>query len=388
MLPRSRALGVNLALLGYFKYAGFFLDTPRTGSAGSFGVGEPFRHCTCCCRSGSPSTPSTRCRTRSTSSGAAIEPARESGDYAAFVSMFPHLIAGPIVRYTDIEDQLRAAAEAHVALARRSASSSSAAGSSRRCSIADSLAPHVERLFAAHAHLGFVTGWAAAPRLRAPALLRLLRLLGHGGRARAPARLPLPAELQLAVQGAEHRGLLAPLAHDAVVLASRLPVHPARRHPVRTGAHAAQPDDHRCCSADSGTARPGRSSSGGLLQGTYLSCTRVPRTPASRRRASALNRAAHVRRCRRGVRDLPGAESVGRGRRPRLDGRNARARQRSRRRRVARGDRRAAHLRQRGPEHVGGPARVATEVRGCARHRHGRGDPMVAGPTPFLYFRF
>ena len=27
--------------------------------------------------------------------------------YAAFVSMFPHLIAGPIVRYADIEQQLR-----------------------------------------------------------------------------------------------------------------------------------------------------------------------------------------------------------------------------------------------------------------------------------------
>ena len=38
--------------------------------------------------------------------------------------------------------------------------------------------------------------------------------------------------------------LLAPLAHDAVALPARLPLHPARRQPRRTAADVPQPDDH------------------------------------------------------------------------------------------------------------------------------------------------
>ena len=80
------------------------------------------------------------------------------------------------------------------------------------------------------------------PRLHPPALLRLQRLLGHGGRPRLPARLPLPAELRLAVQGRQPEPVLAPLAHDAVVLVARLPLHPARRLAPRHRRHGAQPD--------------------------------------------------------------------------------------------------------------------------------------------------
>lgn len=36
-----------------------------------------------------------------------IKASRNIIDYAAFVTMFPQLVAGPIVRYSDIEDQLR-----------------------------------------------------------------------------------------------------------------------------------------------------------------------------------------------------------------------------------------------------------------------------------------
>ena len=67
--------------------------------------------------------------------------------------------------------------------------------------------------------------------LRGPDLRRLLRLHRHRDRARAAARLPLPAELRPPVHGRVDPGLLAPLAHDAVALAARLPLHPARRQP-------------------------------------------------------------------------------------------------------------------------------------------------------------
>ena len=56
-------------------------------------------------------------------------------------------------------------------------------------------------------------------------------LHGHRDRDRAPARLLVPAELRLALRGHLAAGLLAPLAHDAVPLAARLRLHPARRQP-------------------------------------------------------------------------------------------------------------------------------------------------------------
>ena len=44
-----------------------------------------------------------------------------------------------------------------------------------------------------------------------------------------------PPELRPPVQRGVHPGVLAPLAHDAVELAARLPLHPARRQPRRAG---------------------------------------------------------------------------------------------------------------------------------------------------------
>ena len=73
-------------------------------------------------------------------------------------------------------------------------------------------------------------------RLRRPDLRRLLRLHEHRDRHRAAARLRVPAELQLAVRRRLAPGLLAALAHDALALAARLPVHPARRQPEGHGS--------------------------------------------------------------------------------------------------------------------------------------------------------
>ena len=72
--------------------------------------------------------------------------------------------------------------------------------------------------------------------LRRPDLLRLLRLYGHGDRARAADGVRLPAELQQPLPGDRLPRLLAPLAHDPVALPPRLPLHPARRQPQGAGA--------------------------------------------------------------------------------------------------------------------------------------------------------
>ena len=75
--------------------------------------------------------------------------------------MFPHLIAGPIVRYADIEDQLRRLEPRLTAALAGPGLFFFATGLVKKVVVADSLAPHVDRLFRAHASLGFVSGWAA-----------------------------------------------------------------------------------------------------------------------------------------------------------------------------------------------------------------------------------
>jgi alginate O-acetyltransferase complex protein AlgI len=76
--------------------------------------------------------------------------------------MFPHLIAGPIVRYADIEEQLRRLRPRLTARLAAVGIFFLAAGLVKKTIVADSLAPHVDRLFHAHDSLGLVSGWAAA----------------------------------------------------------------------------------------------------------------------------------------------------------------------------------------------------------------------------------
>jgi len=98
----------NLALLGYFKYAGFFargvqaLGEVISGSGGSFfhlgeivlPIGISFY------------TFQTLSYTIDVYRGV-VRPNKNLVDYACYVTMFPQLVAGPIVRYRDICDQLR-----------------------------------------------------------------------------------------------------------------------------------------------------------------------------------------------------------------------------------------------------------------------------------------
>jgi alginate O-acetyltransferase complex protein AlgI len=91
-----------------------------------------------------------------------VEPARSPLHYAAFVAMFPHLIAGPIVRYATMERQLAALAPRLTWQLAASGLFFFACGMGKKLLIADTLAPHVDRLFGASGQLGFLSGWAAA----------------------------------------------------------------------------------------------------------------------------------------------------------------------------------------------------------------------------------
>ena len=162
--------------------------------------------------------------------------------FAVYLSFFPHLVAGPIVRPSELIPQFDTPRDP-----RRVDTSRAfyliAVGLFKKVVIANYLASNiVDEVFGApsqHSSLEILIGGL---RLRGADLLRLLRLHGHRDRDRAPARLQLPAELRLALRGHVVAGLLAALAHDALALAARLPLHPARRQPRRRGDHVPQPD--------------------------------------------------------------------------------------------------------------------------------------------------
>ncbi len=155
------AMAFNLALLGYFKYAGFFLDSGN-GIGSLVGQGHVFPALHVVLPIGisfytfnSMSYTIDVYRER-------VRPASNFLHYAAFVALFPHLIAGPIVRYSDIEDQLERLAPRLTAQLAGSGLFFFTAGMVKKLVFADQLAPNVNRVFAAHAHLGLLSSWAGA----------------------------------------------------------------------------------------------------------------------------------------------------------------------------------------------------------------------------------
>ena len=172
----------------------------------------------------------------------------EFAPYAMFVAFFPHLIAGPIVRWSDlgpqIADRLRYRVDwNNIALGLTIFT----LGLAKKVLIADRLAPHVAPVFEAATNgepLTAFAAWGAALRVFGAALFRFLRLFRHGGRPRPPVQ-PAPADqLRRAVPRDQHHRSVAALAHLAVALPARLRLRAARRRGARAGAAHLQPVRH------------------------------------------------------------------------------------------------------------------------------------------------
>jgi alginate O-acetyltransferase complex protein AlgI len=155
------ALTINLGLLAVFKYAGFFADS-TDGLMGLLGLGKPLPILHLVLPLGiSFYTFNSMSYTIDVYRGR-VAPERSLLRYCTFVALFPHLIAGPIVRYEQMARQL---ARLRPRLTADMASRGLyfiACGCSKKLLIADSLAPDVNRLYASHAHLGLTGAWLAA----------------------------------------------------------------------------------------------------------------------------------------------------------------------------------------------------------------------------------
>ena len=196
-------------------------------------------------------------------------PPRDAGaagtplDFALYISLFPQLVAGPIVRYHDVAAQLT----------RRIVDLASFAGGIRRFAVG----------LAKKVLIANTCGAVGRPGLRASR--RRSSPPGSPGWAPSATRCQIYFDFSgysdMAIGLGRMFGfeflenfnypyvarsiqrVLAALAHLALDLVPRLPVHPARRQPrARPGA----PTSTSCwssSSAASGTARAGRSSPGG-----------------------------------------------------------------------------------------------------------------------------
>ncbi len=157
-------------------------------------------------------------------------PTRSISDYAQYMAFFPQLIAGPIIRYKQIDDQIRNPPPRSRRLEDIAEGFPRfALGLSKKVLIADQVAPIADAAFGDPGGLDHGRGVDRRAGLHGADLLRLLRLQRHGDRAGADVRLQVPGELRPPLLVRLPDRLLAALAHHPVALVPGLRVHPAGR---------------------------------------------------------------------------------------------------------------------------------------------------------------
>ncbi len=155
------ALCASVAILGYFKYRGFFLDS-LSGVGDLLGLGTDLPALGVLLPVGiSFYTLSTMSYVIDVYRGD-LKATRSLVSYSAFISMFPRLTAGPILRFGDVEEQFR-----HLPRRLTSPLASAglyffACGMVKKLLVADLMLPYVNHLFGHSASLGLFSGWAAA----------------------------------------------------------------------------------------------------------------------------------------------------------------------------------------------------------------------------------
>ena len=159
-------------------------------------------------------------------------------DFAAFVSMFPQLVAGPIIRFSEIADQIRSRTHTVTKFTRGVAFFS--LGMTKKVLLANPCGKIADLAFESGS-LSMARRLVRRHRLCLPDLLRFQRLLGHGDRARPDDGIRVRQEFRFAVQVAIDHRILAALAHFALDLLARLSVPAARREPQRSSSNLRQP---------------------------------------------------------------------------------------------------------------------------------------------------
>ncbi len=192
----------DLLLLGFFKYANFGLATAHDLASLGRASDSACLTSISSCPSAFHSTRSTPSATSSTAIAGSSSPTRNFFEFAAYVSLFSQLVAGPIVRFRQIEQDLENLGGPIAPTGCMRGISFFVIGMVEKVVVADSLAAFVDP--AAGPVPVPVDRWRVArdAGLFVPALLRLLGLQHDGGRPGIHVRPAHSSELQLALQGA------------------------------------------------------------------------------------------------------------------------------------------------------------------------------------------
>jgi alginate O-acetyltransferase complex protein AlgI len=155
------ALVASAAILLYFKYRGFFLDS-LNGVGGILGLDTNLPALSVLLPVGiSFYTFSAMSYVIDVYRGD-VKATRDIIRYSAFIGMFPRIIAGPILRYGDVDDQFRDLPKKLTAPLASAGLYFFACGMAKKLLVADLMLPYVNQLFGHSAHLGLFSGWAAA----------------------------------------------------------------------------------------------------------------------------------------------------------------------------------------------------------------------------------
>lgn len=154
------SLVANLGLLGFFKYSGFFLASVAAVCRAA-GLDWAVPTLSIILPAGiSFYTFQSMSYTIDLYRGI-VQPAKSFLHFALYVSMYPQLIAGPIVRYSYIEDQLAELKQRLPAIDLWRGIYFFVWGLSLKVLVADTVASYSDRFLSAHETIAFPTSWLA-----------------------------------------------------------------------------------------------------------------------------------------------------------------------------------------------------------------------------------
>ncbi len=160
-LVLAAALALNLAVLGYFKYRGFFVDQ-LDGVLYLLGMGRPLPTIRFILPVGISFYTFAGISYAVDMYRGQYPPARSVLHYLAWVTLFPYILAGPIIRYGHVGAQLESVPRRLSWALVASGLFFLVLGLAKKMLVADVMAPYVNELFAHPGRLGLWSAWAAA----------------------------------------------------------------------------------------------------------------------------------------------------------------------------------------------------------------------------------
>ena len=155
------AVAINLGFLGYFKYRGFFVDS-LDGIFKMVGAGKPLPALRILLPIGISFYTFAGISYAVDVYRGMIKPAKSVIHYLAWVTLFPYILAGPIIRYGHVGAQLERSQQRFRWSLIGTGLFFMIMGLAKKMLVADMMAPYVNTLFSHHTHLGLLSGWGAA----------------------------------------------------------------------------------------------------------------------------------------------------------------------------------------------------------------------------------